>query len=125
MAKLICSFVNKNNILSFIKQTDEEYTITNNRVDTYILEDKRDYLCVYEIEQIKSRLPRRSMIIHKKATTDTLYTINAINVIIRDINNGVLDKSIEIPWENYRNSLLITNGKHLIRKSIEYKETLE
>lgn len=124
MAKLICSFVNKNNIIGFIKNTDLTYGIQDGKVDVYLLEDTRDYLCVYEITQVQSQLPSRSMIIHKKSQTETLYTINAINMIIKDMNNGVLDKSIQIPWENYQNCLLITNGKSIVKKSIEYKETL-
>jgi len=124
MTKLICSFVNKNNIIGFIKNTDLTYGIQDGKVDVYLLEDTRDYLCVYEITQVQSQLPRRSMIIHKKSQTETLYTINAINMIIKDMNNGVLDKSIQIPWENYQNCLLITNGNSIVKKSIEYKETL-
>jgi len=124
MTKLICSFVNKNNIIGFIKNTDLTYGIQDGKVDVYLLEDTRDYLCVYEITQVQSQLPRRSIIIHKKSQTETLYTINAINMIIKDMNNGVLDKSIQIPWENYQNCLLITNGNSIVKKSIEYKETL-
>ena len=35
--------------------------------------------------------------------------INALNEIIRSLNNGVLDKSFPVPWEHYRNTLLLTN----------------
>ena len=35
------------------------------------------------------------------------------NEVIRELNNGVLDKRFPIPWENYQNSLLLTNDAGL------------
>ena len=51
-----------------------------------------------------------TIMIHRKKETNTLYTVNALNAIIRKVNNGVLDKSYIIEWENYSNSLLLTDG---------------
>jgi hypothetical protein len=36
-----------------------------------------------------------------------LYTINALNSLIKSINNGVLDKNLQIDWDNYKDKLLI------------------
>ena len=47
--------------------------------------------------------------LHRKKQSNSLYTINALNEIIRSLNSGVLDKSFPVPWENYRNTLLLTN----------------
>ena len=35
------------------------------------------------------------------------------NTIIRQKNGGVLDKTFPIPWDEYRNSLLLTNENDL------------
>jgi hypothetical protein len=51
--------------------------------------------------------------LHRKKHTNTLYTINALNDLIRELNNGKLDKSFSIEWENYKNSLLLTNDNGL------------
>ena len=48
--------------------------------------------------------------IHRKKETNTLYTVNALNAIIKKVNNGILDKKFIIQWENYSNSLLLTDG---------------
>lgn len=125
MTKLLCSFVEKNNILNFLKDVDNTYSILNGEIEVYTLDINFEYLCVYEIENIRRDLPRRSMIVHKKTHTNTFYTINAINAIIREMNNGVLDKSVQIPWENYADSLIITDGRNLVQKSIYYKETIK
>lgn len=39
-----------------------------------------------------------------------MYTINALNNLIEDLNSGVLDKSYQIDWQDYRNSLILTDG---------------
>ena len=47
--------------------------------------------------------------LHIKKDTNSLYTVNALNEIIKIVNNGVLDKSYVVDWNNYKNSLLLTN----------------
>ncbi len=39
-----------------------------------------------------------------------MYTINALNTLIRSLNGGVVDKSYQVDWNNYRNSLILTDG---------------
>ena len=48
-----------------------------------------------------------------KKQSNTLYTINALNEVIRELNGGVLDKRFPIPWDDYYNSLLLTNENGL------------
>jgi hypothetical protein len=52
--------------------------------------------------------------IHRKKQTNTLYTLNAMNQIIKDENGGVFDKKFPVNWEMYKNSLIIT-GNPIIR----------
>ena len=54
-----------------------------------------------------------TILIHRKKHTNTLYTINALNELIADFNNGVIDKSFPIPWENFKNMVLVTNSDGL------------
>ena len=42
-----------------------------------------------------------------------MYTVNALNVIIREANNGILDKTFIINWNAYRNSILLTSDEML------------
>jgi len=51
--------------------------------------------------------------LHRKKMTNTLYTINALNDLIRELNGGRLDKSYQINWEDYQNCLLLTNENGL------------
>jgi adenosyl cobinamide kinase/adenosyl cobinamide phosphate guanylyltransferase len=47
--------------------------------------------------------------LHRKKQSNTLYTINALNEVIRSKNNGVLDKRYNVDWSEYQNTLLLTN----------------
>jgi hypothetical protein len=48
-----------------------------------------------------------SIMVHRKKETNTIYTINALNELIMNLNNGILDKSFPIDWEKYSNSILL------------------
>lgn len=67
--------------------------------------------CVYSnVHRVTDNTPN-TISIHRKHT-NTLYTINALNALIRAINNGVLDTSLAIQWENYENTFLtVTDGE--------------
>ena len=54
-----------------------------------------------------------SIALHRKKQTNTLYTINSLNEIIREKNNGYLDKTFPVPWEEYKNQLLLVNDEGL------------
>lgn len=48
--------------------------------------------------------------VHRKKESNTMYTINALNALITAENGGVLDKSYQVDWEKYRNSVILTDG---------------
>ena len=52
--------------------------------------------------------------LHRKKHSNTLYTINALNQIIVQLNNGVLDKRFPVPWKDYRNCILLYNDDKLV-----------
>ena len=56
--------------------------------------------------------------------TNTLYTINALNECIKMCNNGVLDTRFQLEWDNYRNSILVTNDEGLRRIDTSVKEVI-
>tara|TARA_R110000744_G_scaffold361418_1_gene469176 strand:+ start:10266 stop:10469 length:204 start_codon:yes stop_codon:yes gene_type:complete len=47
--------------------------------------------------------------INRKKDTETLYSINALNALIREQNDGVLDKAYRVDWAQFKNRLLLTN----------------
>ena len=62
--------------------------------------------------------------LHRKKLTNSLYTINALNELIRTVNNGVLDTTFQVEWENYRNCILTTTEDGLKRINTEVDEII-
>jgi len=56
-----------------------------------------------------SRRGQNTISIHRKKETNTLYTVNALNEVIKSVNNGVLDKTYQLDWMKYRNSFILTD----------------
>jgi|TARA_B110000977_G_scaffold199053_1_gene285354 hypothetical protein len=77
--------------------------------------DNQQLICTYNVEYDEDFMQgiQDTISLHRKKHTNTLYTINALNDLIRELNNGKLDKSFSIEWENYKNSLLLTNDNGL------------
>jgi len=80
------------------------------------LKERNQLICTYNVEYDEENHPEdipNTISLHRKKQSNTLYTINALNEVIRELNGGVLDKRFPIPWENYQNSLLLTNDDGL------------
>tara|TARA_R100000808_G_C2095911_1_gene114631 strand:+ start:281 stop:694 length:414 start_codon:yes stop_codon:yes gene_type:complete len=115
--QLLCTFTAKNtldDVLELIIECndilyDKIYVFQNNH-------EKNQLICTYNVEyeddHISENIPN-TISLHRKKQSNTLYTINALNEVIRELNNGVLDKRFPIPWEQYQNSLLLTNDTGL------------
>jgi hypothetical protein len=56
-----------------------------------------------------------TILLHRKKESNTLYTINALNDLIKSLNDGVLDTSYTINWTDYRNCILLTHAGDLKR----------
>jgi hypothetical protein len=74
---------------------------------------RNDLYVTYNVDTADTKRIPNTILIHRKKETNTMYTVNALNTIIREANNGILDKTYLINWITYRNSLLLTNGDGL------------
>jgi len=107
------------------KQTLEK--ISNNNVKDVILyttDNHNELMLAYIIEKQKIQIPK-TIIVHKKSKTNTFYTINAMNQIIMNINNGILDKKFKLDWNLYSNMILIYKERKVSRINIYLKEKLK
>ena len=81
----------------------------------FILEvlDQDEYVLTYSIDQGNvNSIPENTILVHRKKETNTLYTINALNELIKKLNGGVVDTSYKITWNHYKNCILLTqHGK--------------
>ena len=115
--QLLCTFTPKNrldDVLELViecndKLYDKIYVFQN-------VNDSSQLICTYNVEYEDDNHPEdipNTISLHRKKQSNTLYTINALNEVIRSLNGGILDKKFPIPWDDYYNSLLLTNDSGL------------
>ena len=115
--QLLCTFTPKNSLGDVLELIIECNDILYEKI--YVFQNGNDssqLICTYNVEYEDDNHPDdipNTISLHRKKQSNTLYTINALNEVIRSLNNGVLDKKFPIPWDDYYNSLLLTNDSGL------------
>ena len=64
-------------------------------------------------KNVDYNLVSNTISLHRKKYSNTLYTINALNEVIKNLNNGILDTTYQVPWENFKNMIMVTNSEGL------------
>ena len=111
--QLLCTFAHKSDLNIVVDYIQQSYIIPDQRIFVFSNADAADNLyCTYNADAGTQR-GQNTISIHRKKETNTLYTVNALNEIIRTVNNGVLDKTYMLNWAMYENSfiLILTNRK--------------
>jgi hypothetical protein len=115
MNRLFCTFTSKETLDETLGKIRTNYTILYNKIFVLESKDCTDLLCTYNIDtnHPASSVLSNTILLHRKKETNTLYTINALNILIKQLNGGVLDTSYKIPWLEYKNTVLLTQGEDL------------
>jgi hypothetical protein len=115
MNKLFCTFSSKEGLDETLREINKEYVILYKKIFVLASQDSEEFLCTYniEIEGSQTRILPNTILLHRKKESNTLYTINALNTLIKQLNGGVLDTSFPINWHDYKNSVLLTQGDDL------------
>ena len=108
--RLYCTFTSNNEVEGIIEKIQSSYVILFNKI--FVLEslDGEKIMLTYNVDMNNSSsesMVDNTILVHRKKQTNTLYTINALNELIKSLNNGVLDKRFPIEWNNYRNCILL------------------
>jgi hypothetical protein len=68
-----------------------------------------EYVVTYNVEQGNiNGIPANTILVHRKKESNTLYTINALNDLIRKLNDGETDPFFKVNWLEYKNCILLT-----------------
>ena len=110
--QLLCTFTRKSKLNEIVDIIVSCNDILYDKI--YVFENKDDssqLICTYNVEFIDNFEENiiDTISLHRKKQSNTLYTINALNEVIREKNNGVLDKSYMVDWNEFSNTLLLTN----------------
>ena len=124
--QLLCTFAVRKTLTKTVDTIIETYDVLYNKI--FVLKnanDNRELMCTYNIEKRPSTVILDNTIsLHRKKLTNSLYTINALNELIRTVNNGVLDTTFQVEWENYRYCILRTTEDGLKRINTEVDEII-
>ena len=107
--KLYCTFLQDESVGEVVDRILEEHDILFNKIFVLVALDDDKTMLTYNIDGpvYNLQLPN-TILVHRKKQTNTLYTINALNEVIRYLNNGILDTTYQVDWTRFRNSLLLT-----------------
>ena len=126
--QLLCTFTTKEELQDTLQLIRETYRIVYNYI--YVLQNKGnldELFVTYNIDtQYKPEKPLdNTILVHRKKQSNTLYTINALNELVKEENNGVLDKSFSIDWDKFKNSIIVTNVEGTKKISTRIFEVIE
>lgn len=122
--QLLCTFTYIDKLTVSISQIYKAYSVddvSSMKIYSYV-ETPNNVICVYGVNTSERRL-KDTISINRKKESNTYYSINALNNLIRVLNNGLVDKSYKIEWSNYQNTLLLSEGS-VSYKTIKIKEIL-
>jgi hypothetical protein len=126
--QLLCTFTTKEELQGVLQQIKQTYHIVYNYI--YVLQNKTnldELFITYNIDtQYKPSYPLKdTILVHRKKQSNTLYTINALNELVKELNGGVLDKNFTIDWDNYKNTIIVTNTEGTKKISTRIFEVIE
>tara|TARA_B100001093_G_C26068249_1_gene693368 strand:- start:94 stop:480 length:387 start_codon:yes stop_codon:yes gene_type:complete len=124
--KLFCTFSTETGLEEVLSNIQEKYKIIYNKIFVLYSKSQDEYICTYNVDfgNIGTFL-ENTILVHRKKETNTLYTINALNTLIKELNGGVLDTSYRISWTDYRNCVLLTKGPELKRVNTKLYKIIE
>lgn len=113
--RLFATFTHPQDLDGFIQNLVTSYDIMNNKI--FILQIKgndNEYVCTYNTDSGNiDEIPDNTILVHRKKETNTLYSLNGLNEIIKSLNSGVVDVKFPITWNHYRNSIILTQRDEL------------
>ena len=121
---LLATFCKARNVRTTIDLIMDNFELVGNKI--FVLQDESDKfkkILTYNIvkgDTLFSNIVKNTISFHRKKDITSLYTLNALNEVIRSQNNGELDEKFSVDWEDYKNTVLVTykedDGTNVLRK---------
>ena len=112
--RLFATFTTLEELDGLIESVKSTYTIQYNKIFVLQIVDSDEYLITYNVDSGNvDTIPENTILLHRKKESNTLYTINALNELIKKLNGGVVDTKFRVDWNHYRNCVLLTQHNSL------------
>jgi hypothetical protein len=124
--KLFCTFTTLEDVDELVNSLQRKYTIMYNKIFVLEVKNNNEYVLTYNIEMANlSSIPENTILVHRKKESNTLYTINALNELIKSLNGGVVDTRFQIDWQHYKNTILLTQQNELKQLRTKIHQIIE
>jgi hypothetical protein len=124
--KLFCTFTNLEGLDNLLEEIKNKYSIIYNKLFILEIVGKDEYVITYNVEQANvGSIPENTILVHRKKESNTLYTINALNELIKKLNGGVVDTSYRVNWQHYKNCILLTQHNELNQLNTKIYKIIE
>jgi hypothetical protein len=110
--QLLCLFTTKEELDKSLEFVLNEYILTNPNV--FVLESKTNLVELYitfNVEKGSLAIPSvwKTILVHRKKQSNTIYTINALNEVVKSKTGGMLDNTYQLEWDEYKNCIITTS----------------
>jgi hypothetical protein len=124
--KLFCTFTTLDDLEYLVDSLQSKYTIMYNKIFVLEVKNNDEFVLTYNIDHGNiSSIPENTILVHRKKESNTLYTINALNELIKSLNGGVVDTRFQIDWQHYKNTILLTQQNELKQLRTKIHEIIE
>jgi hypothetical protein len=124
--KLFCTFTDLDGLDVLIEGIKRKYDIIYNKIFVLKIVGKDEYVVTYNVDQTNlNSIPENTILVHRKKESNTLYTINALNELIKKLNGGVVDTRYKVDWQHYKNCVLLTQHNELNQLNTKIYKIIE
>jgi len=124
--KLFCTFTPLEELDGLIDDLSSKYDIMYNKMFVLHVKSNNEYVITYNVDQGNvNDIPENTILVHRKKDSNTLYTINALNELIKRLNGGVVDPRYRIDWQHYKNCILLTQHNELKQLNTKIYKIIE
>jgi hypothetical protein len=124
--QLLCTFCKNDELDETCKKILDKYEVVFEKI--FVLENVEDtdqLIMTYNVVNADlNDILESTISVHRKKQSNTIYTINALNKLIMEKNNGILDKKFLIDWSELENTILVTAYGKLKRISTQISEII-
>ena len=124
--KLFCTLTTLEGLEGLVESLSSQYSIMYNKMFALYIKSNEEYVLTYNVDQGNvTSIPENTILVHRKKETNTLYTINALNELIKSLNGGVVDTKFPINWQHYKNCILLTQHNELKQLNTKIHKIIE
>ena len=124
--RLFCTFTTLENLDDLVSQLSSKYVIMYNKMFSLKVKSNEEYAITYNVDQGNiNDIPENTILVHRKKESNTLYTINALNELIKKLNGGVVDTKFPINWQHYKNCILLTQHNEIKQLNTKIHKIIE